>query len=123
MLPSYVPPKKPMRKVGGQPGNQNAYQHGFYTIRAEIRARLGADLKGGLDDEVDALRSVAETTLVTFNECDHPTLEQCQTTLRGLSLCFGTMKGIYLMQKILNTKQPVMLNILQELADIPPEED
>ena len=123
MSPSYVPAKKPRSKVGGQPGNLNAYRHGFYTIKAGIQARLGADLKGGMDDEVDALRSVAEITLARFNECDRPTLEQCQTTLRGLSLCFGTIKGIYLMQKVFNAQGPSMLNILEELADIPPEDD
>ena len=111
------------RKTGGQPGNQNALKHGFYAIKPEVLSRLDKDMKGELWDEIDALRSVVDTTLATFNGYEHPTLEQCQTTLRGISQSFDTMKGLYLMRKVLYSNQTTMEKILAELADIPFEED
>ena len=114
---------KSPRTSGGQPGNQNALKHGFYAIKPEVLARLDSDMKGELWDEIDALRSVVDATLATFNAYEHPTLEQCQTTLRGISQSFDTMKGLYLMRKVLYNKQTTMEQILAELADIPFEED
>ena len=114
---------KSPRAPGGQPGNQNALKHGFYAIKPEVLARLDSDMKGELWDEIDALRSVVDTTLKTFNEYEHPTLEQCQTTLRGISQALDTMKGLYLMRKVLYSNQITMEKIFEELADIPFEQD
>ena len=122
MSPSFTPTKT-NRKAGAPLGNQNAIKHGFYAIKPEVLSRLSTDMKGELWDEIDALRSVVDTTLKTFNEYEHPTLEQCQTTLRGISQSFDTMKGLYLMQKVLYNNQTTMEKALEELADIPVEED
>jgi hypothetical protein len=119
MSPSPTSP----RKEGGQPGNQNALKHGFYAIQPEVLTRLDQDMKGELWDEIDALRSLVDATLATFNRHDQPTLEQCQTTLRGVSQAFDTMKGLYLMRKVLYSKQTTMEQILEELADIPFDQD
>jgi hypothetical protein len=113
----------PKRKVGAPLGNQNALKHGFYPIKAQVLARLNTDVKGEFLDEIDALRSLVDSMIAVFNQTENPTLEQCQTTLRGVSQSFDTMKGLYLMQKVLYNKQTTMEKILQELADIPPEED
>jgi hypothetical protein len=64
-----------------------------------------------------------DTNLKVFNANEHPTLEQCQTTLRGISQSFDTMKGLYLMQKVLYNNQTSIEQALEELADIPPEQD
>lgn len=47
------------RKRGGQPGNQNARRHGFYSDVLDKRDRQALVLvagKDGLDDEIDLLR-------------------------------------------------------------------
>ncbi len=122
MSPTFIPAKS-IRKAGAPLGNQNALKHGFYTIKPEVLSRLSTDIKGEFLDEIDALRSVVDTTLAIFNANEHPTLEQCQTTLRGISQSFDTMKGLFLMQRVLYNNQTTMEKILEELADIPPEED
>jgi hypothetical protein len=111
------------RKVGAPLGNQNALKHGFYAIKAQTLARLNNDLKGEFLDEIDVLRSLVDVMIAVFNETEHPTLEQCWTTLRGVSQSFDSMKGLYLMQKVLYSNQTTMEKLMQQLADIPPEED
>jgi hypothetical protein len=73
-------------------------------------------MKGELWDEIDALRSVVDATLATFNSHDQP-------TLRGISQAFDTMKGLYLMRKVLYSNQTTMEKILEELSAIPFEQD
>jgi hypothetical protein len=111
------------RKPGGQPGNTNAIRHGFYAIKPEILTRLNADVKGEFNDELDAIRSLADTTIVVFSAIEHPTLEQCQTTLRAVSQAFDTMKGLYVSQKLLYNNQASIAQIMEELSDIPPDLD
>jgi hypothetical protein len=113
----------PKRKVGAPLGNSNALKHGFYRIKAQVLARLNTDVKGEFLDEIDALRSLVDAMISVFNETENPTLEQCQTTLRGVSQSFDTMKGLYLMQKVLYNNQTTMEKIMEEPVDIPPEED
>jgi hypothetical protein len=64
-----------------------------------------------------------DTTLSFFTETDNPSLEQCQTTLLGISQSFDTMKGLYLMQKVIYYNQTSIEQAFEELADIPFEED
>ena len=113
----------PKRKVGAPLANQNALKHGFYRIKAQVLARLNTDVKGEFLDEIDVLRSLVDAMIAVFNENENPTLEQCQTTLRGVSQSFDTMKGLFLIQKVLYSKQTTMEKIMEELADIPTEED
>ncbi len=118
-----IPSPSSKRKAGAPIGNQNALKHGFYAIKAEVLARLSTDIKGEFLDEIDVLRSLVDTNLRVFNANEHPTLEQCQTTLRGISQSFDTMKGLYLVQRVLYNNQTSVEKALEELADIPPELD
>jgi hypothetical protein len=113
----------PHRCRGGQLGNQNALKHGFYTIQPEVLSRLTTDMKGDISDEMDALRSLVDTTLAVFTETEHPTLDQCLSTLRGVSQAFDTMRGLYLTQKLLYRSQTSIDQALDELAQIPVEDD
>ena len=115
-------PRSP-RKEGGQPGNQNAVKHGFYAIKPEVLSRLDLNLKGDLLDEIDALRSLVDATLTTFDRHEQPTLEQCQSTLRVVSQAFDTMKGLHLMRSIIFSKQITRENFLEGLAGIPSLQD
>ena len=111
------------RKRGAQPGNNNALKHGFYAIKPEVLSRLTTDVKGEFNDESDLLRSLIDSNASEFYAIDHPTLEQCQTTLRGISQAIDTLKGIHLMQKVLYNNQTTIEKALEELKDIPPEAD
>ncbi len=95
----------------------------FIALKPRCLLAFQTDIKGEFLDEIDVLRSLVDTIIEVFNETENPTLEQCQTTLRGVSQSFDTMKGLYLMQKVLYSKQTTMEQIMEELADIPPEED
>src|SRR4030065_478297 len=52
-------PKKPKRKKGGQPGNQNARKHGFYSSKfnqeEKFEFRLAAGMEG-ISEEIALLR-------------------------------------------------------------------
>jgi hypothetical protein len=56
------------RKRGAQPGNQNAFKHGFYssTFSQGERGRLGKD-KDNLESEIKALRVVAHRVLARLS--------------------------------------------------------
>lgn len=113
----------PKRKKGAQPGNNNALKNGFYSIKPEVLQRFNTDMIGEGTDEIQMLSSIMDVTLATFNQTQHPTLEQCQTTLRAASQAVDSIRGLYLMKKILYGGQSTMEQIMQELSDIPPEED
>src|SRR5258708_39680397 len=93
------------RKRGAQLGNNNAVKHGFYSIKPEVLSRLANELKGEGHDEVDVIRSLIDATVSAFNATENPTLEQCQTTLRGVSQASDTLKGLQLMQAALYNNQ------------------
>jgi hypothetical protein len=116
-------PTSPNHKRGAPPGNHNAYKHGFYAIKPAVLSRLNTDIKGEFIDEIDVLRSLVDATLAIFSKTGHPTLEQCQTTLRGVSQAFDTMKSLYLTQKFLYNNQTTIQKIMEELSAIPPDED
>ena len=113
----------PKRKKGGQPGNKNAHKHGFYSIKPEVLQRFNTDMIGEGTDEIQMLSSVVDVTLATFNQTQHPTLEQCQTTLRAISQATDSIRGLYLMKKVLYSNLSSMEQIMEELSSIPPEED
>ena len=120
-MPSSLPPTH--LKRGAQPGNTNAVKHGFYAIKPEILTRLDADVKGEFNDEIDAIRSLSDTTIAVFSAIENPTLEQCQTTLRAVSQAFDSMKGLYVTQKLLYNNQTSIAKIMEELSAIPPDLD
>ena len=111
------------RKRGGQRGNKNAIKHGFYAIQPEVLVRLSTQLKGEGTDETDLLRSLIDKTNSAFCAIENPTLEECQTTLSGISQAVDTMKGLYLMQKALYNNQTTIEKAIEELSSIPPEND
>jgi hypothetical protein len=113
----------PLRRRGGQPGNKNAFRHGFYIISKKVLSRMDADMNGDISDEIIALRSLTDTTLNTFAEIEHPTLDQCLSTLHGISQGFDTMRALYLAQKYLYHNQTTIDQVLDELEQIPVEDD
>jgi hypothetical protein len=116
-------PILPNRHRGAQPGNKNAFRHGFYVVDKEILARMNNDMKGDISDEIIALRSLIDTTLTAFAEIVHPSLDQCLATLHGVGQAFDTMRSLYMAQKFLYHNQSTIDQVLDELANIPVDED
>jgi hypothetical protein len=57
-IPSFQVKTPPARKRGGQPGNTNAFKHGFYTSSFSLAERRGLQATKNLvlGDEIDLLR-------------------------------------------------------------------
>lgn len=116
-----VPPAK--RRRGAQPGNSNAHRHGFYSLKPEIHQRFETDLIGEGDDEIQMLRSIMDTTFRVFSGLPDPTLEECQSTLRAVSHAADGIRGLSLMKKVLHGGSSTMEQIIDQLKNLPPEED
>ena len=73
------------RKAGGQPGNINAFKHGFYSrrFRALEIADLEMVLSDSLVDEI-ALVRVMIRRVFDFADSDAETLDEWQTALSTL---------------------------------------
>ena len=69
------------KQRGGQPGNLNAFKHGFYsqTFRDLTEADIEAILAQGLEDEIALLRTLLRKFLDTFGGFE--TLQDAARTL------------------------------------------
>jgi hypothetical protein len=79
------------RREGGQPGNQNARVHGFYSKYAapDRQAKMNeAALLEGLTAEIVVLRSKIEL----LEELDPNNVKLCNELIRGLSLVMVRQK-------------------------------
>ncbi len=79
-------PKTQRRKRGAQPGNRNAYKHGFYASpfsRQEINSL--EDVQNGMADEIAMLRLLMRRIMGQSDERDRSFDETLQT-LQRLSL-------------------------------------
>jgi hypothetical protein len=84
-------PPSPPRREGGQPGNQNARVHGFYSKYAapDRQAKMDeAALLEGLAAEIVVLRSKIEL----LEELDPNNVKLCNELIRGLSLVMVRQK-------------------------------
>ena len=74
------------RKMGGQPGNQNARKHGFYSKVLDEAERLDLELATGvegIDDEIALLRVKIKSLLERDPE-NIKLIMQATNTLAGL---------------------------------------
>jgi len=90
-----IPGKRSRRKPGGQPGNVNAWKHGFYSRRFKALELCDLDtiLRSNLDDEIALLRvmirrvfEAADNEAETLDDWEHAlsTLGAASTRLAGL---------------------------------------
>ena len=79
-------PQKPARKRGAQPGNRNAYKHGFYSNQFSNQDIASLkDVQKGLVDEILMLRLLMRKVLEQVDE-QESSFEQWMGTLQRLSL-------------------------------------
>jgi hypothetical protein len=80
------PPNKPARKRGAQPGNRNAYKHGFYARPfSKLEIDNLASLQNGLADEIAMLRLLMRRVMEQADQQEN-SMEDWLQTLQRLSL-------------------------------------
>ena len=111
-------PRKKKRKRGAQPGNLNAFKHGFYSKlfepldREDIENLLSMDL----DEEIVMLRNATQQTFSLANQVDD--IDQAIRVLGALGLAsIRTSRLLKSQKEIGNGDQAfsVVSNILKEI--------
>ena len=74
------------RKRGGQPGNQNAFKHGFYSKQFQTGevGDLDAYMAAGIDDEITMMRIITRRVLALADGVE--SLKESITLLGALGL-------------------------------------
>jgi hypothetical protein len=94
------------RKRGAQPGNQNAFQHGFYSeqFKQAERMKLSQIQDTDLTSEIEVVRvqilRYLEAEILAVNQIDYETRLQA---LRTVSLAAESLTRLIRTQVILNT--------------------
>lgn len=90
------------RKSGGQPGNVNAFKHGFYSrrFRALEIADLDTILTDSLDDEIALVRVIIRRVF-EFADSDAESLEEWQTALSSLGAAASRLAGLLRTQQVI----------------------
>ena len=92
----------PRRKRGGQPGNQNALKHGFYSPGFKPTEEMDlAELAGQVDlnDEITMLRVVMRRMFQQVGECEDPAT--WAAALGALGSAATRLAGLLRTQKLL----------------------
>ncbi len=108
------------RKPGGQPGNLNAFKHGFYSHRfnsLELKD-LGTVLTDNLDDEIALLRVVMRRVF-EFADKGEQTLNDWSMTLSTLGAASTRLAGLLRTQQIMTGgKSGDVVDLLSEAIGV-----
>jgi hypothetical protein len=111
---------RPRRKRGAQPGNQNAFKHGFYGRYFENleAGDLDAILTDGLQDEIAMMRVITRRVMKLSRGVEN--LDEAITILGALGIAASRLAGLLKTQKILGGEQTedVAVAISQALSDV-----
>ena len=105
----------PKRKIGGQPGNVNAWKYGFYSRRfkaLEVRD-LEAVLQNNLDDEIALLR-VMIRRVFEFADSQAETLDDWESALSTLGSASTRLAGLIRVQHLSSGKSQNIEELLAE---------
>ena len=96
--------KRIIRKPGGQPGNWNAFKHGFYSRRykpTELRD-LDTILADGLDDEISLLRVIIRRVFEFANDVEEQELSTWTNALNTLGAASTRLAGLLRTQQLIS---------------------
>jgi len=103
------------RKPGGQPGNVNAWKHGFYSRR--FKALELSDLEtllcNNLDDEIMLLRVMIRRVFEAA-DCEAETLEEWEQALSTLGAASTRLSGLIRVQHLSSDKSQSIEDLLSE---------
>ena len=113
------------RKRGGQPGNKNAFRHGFYSpsfTSAEMRS-LDSNVKGEFHDEINLARVNANRLAELLKDYKTMPFEEVVSASNALNNYLDRIQSLSRAQKFVYQNQTTIEKALEELGCIPPEED
>ncbi len=108
------------RKRDGQPGNKNAYKHGFYSrkFRALELSDLSIVLTNNLDDEI-ALMRVIMRRLFTIADKEAKTLDDWTSVLSALGAASARLARMLRAQHLIsNNKEGVFDTLLLKRIEV-----
>ncbi len=105
----------PRKKKGAQPGNLNAYKHGFYSehFKSEEIRDLDAYLSNGLGDEIALMRVSAKRILELANTKDLAVEDQI-SILNAIGLATTRLAGLLRIKNILGTEGSESSNAISD---------
>jgi len=119
------PPETPKRRKGGQPGNDNALRHGFYSrsfTRADM-ASLDSDVKGEFHDEINLARVNANRLADLLKDYKSMPIQDIISTAHALSNFLDRIRSLSRDQRFMYQNLTTIEQALEELKDIPFDED
>jgi len=95
---------KTKRKSGGQPGNWNAFKHGFYSRRYKPLelSDLSTVMIDGLDDEIALLRVIIRRVFEFANDDDAQNLSTWSAALDTLGAASTRLAGLLRTQQVIS---------------------
>ena len=122
-MPAISPSIK--RKRGAQPGNKNAFRHGFYSpsfTSGEMRC-LDSNVKGEFHDEINLARVNANRLAELLKDYKTMPFEEVVSASNALNNYLDRIQSLSRAQKFVYQNQTTIEKALEELGAIPPEED
>ena len=113
------------RKRGAQPGNTNAFRHGFYSESyslADMQA-LDSNVKGEFHDEIALARVNAAHLARLMKDYQDMALEDFISASNALNNYLDRIQSLSRAQRFMYQNQTTIEQALEELKDIPPEVD
>ena len=113
------------RQRGGQPGNKNAFRHGFYSpsfTSAEMRS-LDSNVKGEFHDEINLARVNANRLAELLKDYKTMPFEDVVSASNALTNYLDRIQSLSRAQKYIYQNLTTTEKALEELGNIPPEED
>ncbi len=118
-------PSTPKRRRGGQPGNGNALRHGFYSkyfTEAEMQS-LDANIQGEFHDEIALARiQVGRLAEILIGYKDMP-FDDYIAASNALNNYLDRIQRLSRAQHFMYRNQTTLEQALEELANLPVEED
>ena len=110
-----MPRNRAKRKPGGQPGNVNAWKHGFYSRRFKALELCDLDtiLRNNLDDEIALLR-VMIRRVFEIADSNAETLDDWQSALSTLGAASTRLAGLVRVQQLSSGKSQNIEDLLAE---------
>jgi hypothetical protein len=115
----------PKRKPGGQPGNANALRHGLYSRYFTPAELLGLDenVKGEFLDEIALARIQVGRLAEILKDYKNMPFDNYIAASNALANYLDRIQRLSRAQHFMYRNQTTMEQILEELSEIPPEED
>jgi hypothetical protein len=113
------------RRRGAQPGNQNAQRHGFYakSFTENELQDLDSNIKGEFHDEIALARINAARLAELLKDYQNMPFEDVVSGSNALNNYLDRIQSLSRAQRFIYQNQTTIEKALEELKDIPPEED